>query len=194
MYNIFKMKFRKFCSVLGGILYLIFAASLLALALAVLFQATSCFGFVADGGETGNEDLGTLGLIFAGPFMLIFFIVALIFIAIPSCIFICAGVQMVKINPTTPKHPVSPIVALLILLGVTLFVFLSTVDQPLKNILLATYGILFLMELPLTIAAYSLIKKQNAELNKRAAEEREKLLAAKRQPPAPDDKDNRPND
>lgn len=86
------MKWKRVCSVIAGVLNILFGLAFLTL-MGISFAAIgNCFSWVSNGGDSGNQLAGAVALIFSGPFMLVGAVISAIVGLIPTIFhFICAS-------------------------------------------------------------------------------------------------------
>lgn len=127
------MKVKRAISILAGIFNLVIALGLVVIIALLLGEMTDCMGFVGSGGETGNEQLGAMGLIITGPFIALFFLIGIAVFAVPLVFLIIGSISLLKANGKKYRSTAPVIFIIIICIGVLVYAFGYVAVQFLKG-------------------------------------------------------------
>ena len=180
------MKGKRVCSVLAGIINIVKALLMLVVIVVdVLGGGANCLGFVAGGGVTGNEGIGAIGMLLAGPFMILFILIAVVVLGVPLVVMLCGAVTLFRANGKKTRSTV-PVVLSIIADSLVALIFAANAVKMFSGdatdaiTMIATLALaaICIVNIPLCAVSLSMIKAQNKIISDKKKAERAAQAAA----------------
>lgn len=180
------MKGKRVCSVLAGIINIVKAPLMLVVIIVdVLGGGANCLGFVAGGGVTGNEGVGAIGMLLAGPFMILFILIAVVVLGVPLVVMLCGAVTLFRANGKKTRSTVPVVLSIiadslvaLIFAANAVKMFFGDATDATTMIATITLAAICIVNIPLCAVSLSMIKAQNKIISDKKKAERAAQAAA----------------